>query len=194
LLVLTLTAGCGYDVPSANEASEAADRGDAVWIENPDGRPTYQAVITKVVDGDTIEADYTDPTRPDRDPKENIRILAMDAPETKHPTKGVECYGPQAAARLGELLPEGAEVTLVEDADRFDDSGRPLVYVERDGVDIGLMLLTEGLARWAYVEPNDDRLAGYKEAEGLARSMRLGLWGACRRAEQWAEGGFGRDG
>ena len=59
------------------------------------------AVVTRVVDGDTIHvdiggADYT------------VRYIGMDTPETVDPNRPVGCYGPEASAHNKSLV-EGAD-------------------------------------------------------------------------------------
>jgi micrococcal nuclease len=47
--------------------------------------------VVQVFDGDTIvvqRGEYRD----------TIRLLGVDTPETHHPTKPVQCYGPEASA------------------------------------------------------------------------------------------------
>lgn len=93
--------------------------------------------INCVVDGDTFWLDG-----------EKIRIADIDAPER---------YGPRCAAeaalswtsseRLGKLLSSGEIVLQRMGEDRY---GRALALVSVDGVDVGVTLMTEGLARpWA---------------------------------------------
>lgn len=53
---------------------------------------TTTATVVKVVDGDTVEVRYPDGG------EDTVRVLAIDTPETKHPSKPVECGGPEATA------------------------------------------------------------------------------------------------
>jgi micrococcal nuclease len=46
--------------------------------------------VCRVVDGDTIEVAY-------QGKKEYVRLIGVNTPETKHPTKGVQPYGPEAS-------------------------------------------------------------------------------------------------
>ncbi|MCW0211826.1 MAG: thermonuclease family protein [Pseudonocardia sp.] len=73
--------------------------------------PTTTAIVTHLVDGDTL--DVTIGGHPER-----IRLLNVDTPETKDPDEDVQCLGPEASARLGELVPVGTTVTL-----EYDDTG-----------------------------------------------------------------------
>jgi len=48
------------------------------------------ATVEQVIDGDTIEIRIGGKT-------ESIRLIGIDTPETKHPTKPVQCFGPEAS-------------------------------------------------------------------------------------------------
>ncbi|WP_427197751.1 thermonuclease family protein [Ornithinimicrobium sp. Y1847] len=54
-----------------------------------------RATVVKVVDGDTIDVAYGGDTH-------RVRLLNVDAPETKHPGKAVECLGREATRFLEE--------------------------------------------------------------------------------------------
>ena len=92
---------------------------------------------TCVIDGDTIW--YRG---------EKIRLLNINAPETGNPACAAEAeLGAAATLRLVELLNQGP-FTLSRDpleADR-DPYGRALRRLTREGEDLGLMLVREGLA------------------------------------------------
>lgn len=89
-----------------------------------------------VVDGDTFWMDG-----------EKIRIADIDTPET-HPSRCAEeeRLGNAATDRLQALLNAGAfELSPIDrDTDRY---GRKLRIVERNGVSLGGVLVSEGLAR-----------------------------------------------
>jgi micrococcal nuclease len=108
-----------------------------------------EAVVVKVIDGDTV--DVTLDGRPER-----VRLLNIDAPETKHPDRAVECLGPEAADRLRSLLPVGARVRLEYDQERTDRYNRTLAAVfSQDGTLINAELARAGLARAVTYGPND---------------------------------------
>src|SRR4051794_13489897 len=79
--------------------------------------------VTRIVDGDTIHV------QTDSGQALTVRLLGMDTPETHHPTKPVQCYGPEATARTAEMLPPGTAIGLERDVQEFDRYGRTLAYV-----------------------------------------------------------------
>jgi micrococcal nuclease len=137
------------------------------------GRPGA-ARVTRVVDGDTIDVDLGGH-------RERVRLLGIDTPETHHPTKPVQCYGPEAAAHTADLLPEGTGVRLERDEQERDDYGRLLAYVYRlaDGLFVNGSLVADGYATTLSIRPNVVHAPDLAAAEGRARAAGLGLWGAC---------------
>ena len=81
--------------------------------------------VVDVVDGDTIDVARGDTT-------DTVRLLGIDTPETHHPTKPVECFGPEAAAYTDSHL-RGRAVQLEGDVEARDRYGRRLAYVILDG-------------------------------------------------------------
>ena len=131
-------------------------------------------VVRRVVDGDTIEM------RIGRT-NETVRLLGVDTPETVHPTKPIECYGPEAAARTKELLAKGATVRIERDAEARDHFGRLLLYVFVGHEMVNESLLREGFARPLTIAPNVARAADFDRLASEARNRGVGLWGACRQ-------------
>ena len=105
----------------------------------------------------------------------------MDSPETKKPDHPVECYGPEASARLTELLPQGSTLRLERDIEGRDRFGRLLAYVFRgsDGLFVEEAMLADGFAAVLEVAPNHAYRARLGAAQAGARNERRGLWAAC---------------
>ena len=129
-------------------------------------------VVTRVVDGDTIEVRMPDGEL------ERVRLLLVDTPEV---FGGVECYGREASAFVRGLLPAGAVVSLERDVANRDSFGRLLRYLYLpDGT-----MLNERLVQGGYAEyyPYDSVNVRYRTqieaAERRARAAGAGLWGEC---------------
>jgi micrococcal nuclease len=140
------------------------------WIGSEPAR--YPASVLDVVDGDTIVVVFADGRRA------TVRVLGVDTPETKHPTVGVECYGPEAYAFTRAVL-LGAQVTIEFDREVFDKYGRLLAHVWHDGRSLGDQLLERGLAEVFVLPPNGAHARTQLGLELDARAARRGLWGAC---------------
>jgi micrococcal nuclease len=136
--------------------------------------PAGAAVVLHPVDGDTVEVDIDGAV-------ERVRLIGIDTPESVARDRPVECFGPEAKARMAELLPEGTEVRLERDVEARDRYGRLLAYVIRaaDDVHINLLLVQEGFAESREFPPNTTRQAELDQAEAEARAEQRGLWPAC---------------
>ena len=130
------------------------------------------------VDGDTLDIAFA---VDGRTVIERVRLIGIDTPETKKPNTPIECFGPEASARVAELLPIGSYVVADRDVETRDDYGRLLAYVRRaeDGVLVNEVLVREGFARTLFFAPNLMLEATLRSAEREARADRRGLWSAC---------------
>jgi micrococcal nuclease len=127
--------------------------------------------VLRVDDGDTIEVRRGNDT-------DVVRLLGVDTPETHHPTKPVQCYGPEAAAFTQRRL-TGALVVLEGDVEPRDLYGRRLAYVLVDGRRFNDELLRRGYARLLVIAPNRAHGRELLDAELEARHRDRGLWGEC---------------
>jgi micrococcal nuclease len=139
------------------------------------GRATHDtqtpALVVDAVDGDTIHVQIGARV-------ETIRLLGVDTPETHHPTKPVQCFGPEAAAFTARRL-TGRTVQLEDDVERRDRYGRRLAYVSLGGRRFNDELLEQGYARLLVIPPNGAHARTMLAEELAARRARRGLWGAC---------------
>ena len=112
---------------------------------------------------------------------ETVRLIGVDTPETKHPTKPVECFGPEASAFTRRLVPPGTAVRLERDAEARDHFGRLLAYVYRatDGLFVNLELARAGFARPLSIAPNTAHADEIAQVANQARTDQRGLWPAC---------------
>lgn len=135
------------------------------------------AVVTRAVDGDTIEVTMGST-------RETVRLLGIDTPEITHPEApdgkqgSDECLGPEASAFTAVSL-VGRAVTLELDEVHRDRYGRLLAFVIVDGARFNDQLLTKGLARLLVIPPNGRHARSMLETELAARKEGRGIWGEC---------------
>lgn len=79
--------------------------------------------------------------------EETVRLLLVDTPETVHPSKPVQPFGPEASKFTKELMPAGSEVEVETGIGERDKYGRLLAYFYVDGKMVNKLLLEKGLAR-----------------------------------------------
>ncbi|HWI07126.1 MAG TPA: thermonuclease family protein [Solirubrobacteraceae bacterium] len=166
LLAVTAAGAGGVGAAGLLEPGSGERRGTAAAGERV-GR------VVKVVDGDTIHVQIGAA-------REKVRYIGVDTPETRHPTKGVQCFGKNAAAFNAELV-AGERVRLVRDVEERDRYGRLLAYVYRvrDGLFVNAELARLGYAQPLSIPPDvrfADRFAALARA---AREQGRGLWSAC---------------
>ena len=164
LILGILLFGCTGEVTSSPEAS-LSPKG-SITDNNRSNLVQYEVI--RVIDGDTVELKNG----------ERLRYNDIDTPETVHPSKPIECYGPEASKKNKELV-EG-ETILVElgnpEKDRY---GRLLGYVY-----INDLFVNAELVRGGYAEVNSYGNPGSKIVEliNIERDAKLkstGLWSSC---------------
>ena len=141
----------------------------------PPRNQTDLVKIVKVVDGDTVDIDLDGHT-------ERVRLIGVNTPETKHPTKPIECFGPEASAYLTQLLPKGTAVRIERDVEARDRYGRMLLYLYlgSDNLFINLDLVARGYGTPMSIEPNTFHRNDFVRAAAQAEAANVGLWKACR--------------
>jgi micrococcal nuclease len=138
----------------------------------PPGDPENgRAVVTRVVDGDTVEVAF-------EGRELDVRLIGIDTPESVKPDSPVECYGPEASAYTGGRL-EGETVRLEFDVERLDPFDRTLAYVWLGDELFNETLVREGYALVTTFPPNVAYVERFRDAQRLAREQGLGLWSAC---------------
>ena len=127
------------------------------------------AHVERVIDGDTIQIRF-------ENKRYTVRLIGVDTPETKHPTKAVQYFGQEASAFTKAAL-EGKTVMLQKDrtGDTIDRYGRWLRYVLLDGDNFNARLIREGYAH-AYRRFPFSKRAEFIQLEEKARRQGIGLW------------------
>lgn len=160
------TAGGDRGEAAAGGSPPAADRGRAILAA-----PGSPAIVTRVVDGDTIEVEISGR-------EEEVRYIGIDTPESVDPEEPVQCFA-HRASDANELLVGGRRVRLRFDAERRDVYGRLLAYVYRRETLINAVLVRRGLARTLTIAPNDSMAQMLGRLEHDAARAGRGLWRAC---------------
>jgi micrococcal nuclease len=129
---------------------------------------TIIAVVTKIVDGDTIDV-----RRAGRSMR--VRLLEVDTPE-----RG-KCWFSSATKRTSSLLPVGKAVYLLRDKDPKDQYGRWLYYAfNAKGVHVNRSLVRYGYGKAVLYKPNDRYISVMRADQVKAKKERLRIWsGRC---------------
>ena len=148
LLVLAAIAGGGLLRRGGEETGEAA----------------REAVVARVVDGDTVILSGVG----------RSRLIGIDTPEVHGAT---ECYGPEASAFATRLL-TGRTVRYRLGAEPRDRYGRALVYLTLGDDLVNELLVARGYARPLAIAPNTRYARRLRERAREARAAGRGLWSA----------------
>lgn len=106
-------------------AVSVAQRHKGAGQQSADDRAAVEAVVEKVVDGDTLDVKPVTGGETMR-----IRLIGIDAPESVNPDESKNTEdGREASAWLKDGLPKGTRVWLVKDVSDTDKYGRYLRYV-----------------------------------------------------------------
>ena len=164
LILGILLFGCTGEVTSSPEAS-LSPKG-SITDNNRSNLVQYEVI--RVIDGDTVELKNG----------ERLRYNDIDTPETVHPSKPIECYGPEASKKNKELV-EGETILVELGNPEKDKYGRLLGYVYIDD-----LFVNAELVRGGYAEVNSYGNPGSKIAEliNIERDAKLkstGLWSSC---------------
>jgi micrococcal nuclease len=127
--------------------------------------------LSDCVDGDT--AKFVTP-----DGIETVRFLAIDTPETVHPTKGVEPFGKEASAFTCNELNMASSITLEMDmnSDKYDKYKRLLAWVFVDNNLLQSKLIEKGYAKVAYLYGDYKYTGLLLSEEENAKANKLGIW------------------
>lgn len=193
LAAVVLIGALGRDRTGGDAAPTAVTRSTADGATGRDGQTVpldadgavdLTGRVVRVIDGDTIRVES-------RGFETSVRLLGIDAPETRKPGAPVQCFGPEASRRARTLL-SGKRVRLIGDPtqdtrDRFD---RLLAYVHVDGAaqSVNHQLVDGGFARVYVYTPSGPfrHTSSFRAAESRARTARRGLWGDPCRGETTA--------
>lgn len=173
-LVLTLVVVSNFN-QSAGAAQLADEDGNSNTTEYSKSATTKlhkePATLIKAIDGDTVKLMY-------KGKPMTFRLLLIDTPETKHPKKGVEKYGPEASAFTKKMVENAKKIEVEFDkGQKTDKYGRGLAYIYADGKMVNQALVRQGLAKVAYVyKPNNTHEQLLRKSEAQAKKEHLNIW------------------
>ncbi len=134
------------------------------------------AVVTRVIDGDTIVITGA----------EKVRLIGINTPEFYGDSESNECFALEAKSLIEQLI-LGKSIRLESDVSQTDKYNRLLRYVyienspssDAEDVSVNEILVQEGFARARAFPPDTKLQAELKGLERNAQENKLGLWGVC---------------
>lgn len=133
---------------------------------------TYaKTTLNECIDGDTVSLNINGKIQ-------KVRFLAIDTPETKHPTKGEEPYGKQASKYTCETLKNAKAIKLEydENSNKTDKYDRLLVWIFVDDELLQAKLVENGLAKVAYLYGDYKYTEKLQKLQKQAKKNKIGIW------------------
>lgn len=127
--------------------------------------------FNKCVDGDTIKIELDGEVR-------TVRMLAVDTPESVHPSKGVEYYGKEASKYTCDMVTNAKKIELEYDAnsDKEDKYNRLLAWVFVDGELLQDLLIKGGYAEVDYLYGDYKYTNLLKDHQAVVETQKIGIW------------------
>ncbi len=133
---------------------------------------TSTAVVTSVIDGDTIDVILEGDTNITR-----VRYIGINTPEP-YAHKTPDCGSEAASMRNSELV-KNKTVTLITGIDPWDKYDRLLAYVYVGDTFVNKALIAEGYATIIMIKPNTRYQTEFTNLYTEARKGKLGMWANC---------------
>jgi len=130
-----------------------------------------EVTFSKCIDGDTASVVLNK--------KEiKLRFLAIDTPESVHPTIGEEPFGKEASEFTCNALKNAKKIQIEYDSnsDKTDKYDRHLVWIFVDGKLLQERLIEEGLAEVAYLYDEYKYTSNLEAMELIAKTKKVGIW------------------
>lgn len=130
-----------------------------------------QVKFSDCVDGDTIKVLV-------KNKEKTLRLLAVDTPESVHPTKKVEYYGKEASNFTCEKVKnaKSLEIEFDENSDKEDKYDRLLVWLFVDDKLFQEQLIENGYAKVAYLYGDYKYTKDLEDAQEIAQNKNIGIW------------------
>lgn len=176
ILILIFTMFCKYYITQKSQNNANLDENIKSNNYNSIQIELTPAIVTKIIDGDTILVDIDGESK-------KVRLIGIDCPEY---TTEIEAFGKEATDFTSQNL-LGKTVYLQKDISDTDSYDRLLRYVWIQKIDVinkeninnylfNNILVTQGLAQSNYYKP-DILLQHYLESsESYAKKQKIGMW------------------
>ena len=127
--------------------------------------------FSKCVDGDTANVIL-------KKKEIKIRFLAIDTPESVHPTKGEEPFGKEASEYTCKKLTNAKKIEIEYDpkSDKTDKYDRHLVWVYINDKLFQKELISKGYAKIAYLYGDYLYVSDLEKAQEKAKNNKLKIW------------------
>jgi len=160
-------------------SKDSISESSSVVVEKAEMPSGDLIAVDRVVDGDTIKVTFEGKS-------ESVRIIGINTPETKHPTKPIECFGPEASKFAEEMLSNQQVLLEFDDSQgKYDKYDRLLAYIWLpDGTLFSEKAIQQGFGFEDTYDGEYKYQKVHKEAQVKAEELKAGLWTSC---PEWPE-------
>ena len=141
-----------------------------LFINNSAALEKEEVIFDSCVDGDTAKFIIDGEVK-------SVRFLAIDTPETIHPTKDEEPYGKEASDFTCNSLKKARKIVLeYEEGNKIDKYDRVLAWVWVDDVLLQDELVKLGYAEVAYLYDDYKYTSLLQDHQAIAEANLTGIW------------------
>lgn len=136
-------------------------------------QPLPSAKVTRIVDGDTLDINWSGCRLPSRDnPQEcQVRLACIDTPEV-----GQEPFFEEAKNRIENLLPVGTIIQLRDTGDSNGDRIVAEIFLGKQSVNLQLVREGKAVIYCRHLNSCAGSRKSYLNAEAAAKREGLGVW------------------
>jgi micrococcal nuclease len=164
-------------VPAASKITElkpeAVQESDVVEANTSTGATVsnrIEAMVTKVLDGDTIEVNINGA-------QYKLRYIGIDAPEPDSIDTNTRNIALKAADKNSEMV-GNQKVEIEKDVSETDRYGRLLRYVYAGGLMVNAELVKSGYAQAVSYPPDTKYQSLFSSLQAGAKASKAGMWGS----------------
>ena len=141
-----------------------------LFINNSAALEKEEVIFDSCVDGDTAKFIIDGEVK-------SVRFLAIDTPETVHPTKDEDPYGKEASDFTCNSLKKAKKIVLeYEEGNKIDKYDRVLAWVWVDDVLLQDELVKLGYAEVAYLYDDYKYTSLLQDHQAIAEANLTGIW------------------
>lgn len=162
-----------YKAKGESLGSNWVCNGEIIDIDESITLEKEEVTFNKCVDGDTAVFNVNDK-------EEKFRFLAIDTPETKHPTKKEQAFGKEASEYTCNRLKNANKIEIEYEENKIDKYNRYLGWIWVDDNLLQEELIENGLAEVSYIYGNYKYTNHLCNVQTLSIKNNKGIWSLNR--------------
>ncbi len=169
-LMLACAPGTSKIVEVQPPAVQKSNIDEAITAAGASVSNRIEAVVTKVIDGDTIEVSI-------KGVKYKLRYIGVDAPEPDSIDTNTRNIAMKATDKNSEMV-KNKVVEIEKDISETDRYGRLLRYVYAGGLMVNAKMVECGYAQAVSYHPDVRYQSLFSSLQAEAKASKMGMWGS----------------